>query len=97
MAWVGGLVAVGAAGGVAAGYLGLVTGALPLDLGVGRRTRALGPHSVDIAAPRETVFEVIAQPYLGRATRDAGEGGCAGTGQRPWCSPLTTPPSRAGG
>ncbi|MGW3731052.1 SRPBCC family protein [Streptomyces sp. NPDC000851] len=69
MAWVGGLVAVGAAGGVAAGYLGLVTGALPLDLGVGRRIRSLGPHSVDIAAPRETVFEVIAQPYLGRATR----------------------------
>ncbi|MEV1084104.1 SRPBCC family protein [Streptomyces sp. NPDC050211] len=70
MTWVvGGLVAVGVAGAAAAGYLGLVTGALPLDLGAGRRTRPLGPRSVDSAAPRETVFEVIAQPYLGRATR----------------------------
>ncbi|MDO0939034.1 SRPBCC family protein [Streptomyces sp. DG2A-72] len=72
MAWFGRLAVVAVAGGggaVAAGYLGLVTGALPLDLGVGRRTRPLGPQTVDIAAPRETVFEVIAQPYLGRATR----------------------------
>jgi hypothetical protein len=53
----------------AAGYLGLVTGAVPLDLGVGRRTRPLGPRQVDIAAPREVVFEVVAQPYLGRPTR----------------------------
>ncbi|MFE7276090.1 SRPBCC family protein [Streptomyces sp. NPDC057623] len=63
------MVARAAAGGAAAGYLGLVSGALPLDLGVGRRTRPLGPQTVDIAAPRETVFEVIAQPYLGRPTR----------------------------
>lgn len=63
-AWIAG------AGGVAAGaWLGLVTGALPVNVGVGRRTRALGPQVVDIAAPREAVFEVIAQPYLGRATR----------------------------
>ncbi|APU43433.1 SRPBCC family protein [Streptomyces sp. TN58] len=69
MAWAGRLMAVGAMGGAAAGYVGLVTGAVPLDLGVGRRTRPLGPQHVVIAAPRETVFEVIAQPYLGRATR----------------------------
>ncbi|WP_328876135.1 SRPBCC family protein [Streptomyces sp. NBC_00287] len=70
MVRIGALAAVTAVGtGVAAGYLGLVTGAVPLDLGVGRRTRPLGPRSVDIAAPRETVFDVIAQPYLGRATR----------------------------
>ncbi|MFG3037215.1 SRPBCC family protein [Streptomyces sp. NPDC048330] len=70
MAWIGALGAVSAAGvGAAAGYLGLVTGALPLDVGVGRRTRPLGPQTVDIAAPREVVFDVIAQPYLGRATR----------------------------
>ncbi|MCX4581532.1 SRPBCC family protein [Streptomyces sp. NBC_01481] len=69
MAWVGGLVVVGVAGGAVAGYVGLVTGALPLDVGIGRRTRPLGPQTVDIAAPREVVFEVIAQPYLGRATR----------------------------
>ncbi|WP_405577341.1 SRPBCC family protein [Streptomyces sp. NBC_01092] len=70
MTWVGRLMVVGAvAGGAAAGYLGLVCGALPLDLGVGRRTRPLGPQTVDIVAPRETVFQVIAQPYLGRTTR----------------------------
>ncbi|QNA76223.1 SRPBCC family protein [Streptomyces sp. So13.3] len=62
------LVAV-AGGSVAAGYAGLVTGALPLDLGVGRRTRSLGPQVIDISAPRDVVFDVIAQPYLGRTTR----------------------------
>jgi hypothetical protein len=69
MAWLGRL-AMMAAGGVAvAGYVGLVTGALPLDVGVGRRTRPLGPHVLGIEAPRDVVFDVIAQPYLGRATR----------------------------
>jgi hypothetical protein len=56
----------GAAG--LAGYLGLVTGAAPLDLRVGRRSRPLGPRRLDIAALREVVFDVIAQPYLGRPT-----------------------------
>ncbi|WP_432196582.1 hypothetical protein [Streptomyces sp. bgisy027] len=61
MAWIGALGAVTVAGvGAAAGFVGLVTGALPLDVGVGRRTRPLGPQSVDIAAPREVVFDVIA-------------------------------------
>lgn len=32
-------------------------------------TRPLGPQVVDIQAPRDVVFDVIAQPYLGRATR----------------------------
>ncbi len=62
-----------AGGGVAAAdvgaYLGLVTGAMPLDLGVGRRTRPLGPLTVDVEAPREVVFEVIAAPYAERAPR----------------------------
>jgi Polyketide cyclase / dehydrase and lipid transport len=62
------LVATAAAAG-AAGYLALVTGRLTLDLGVGRRVRPLGPQTIDIAAPRDLVFDVIAQPYLGRATR----------------------------
>jgi Polyketide cyclase / dehydrase and lipid transport. len=53
----------------AAGYLGLVTGAVPIDLGVGRRFQPLGPDTRAISAPREIVFDVIAQPYLGRATR----------------------------
>ena len=57
------------AGVAAAGYVGLVTGACPLDLGVGRRVRPLGPQVVEMAAPREVVFDVIAEPYLGRAPR----------------------------
>ncbi|MGW7363534.1 SRPBCC family protein [Streptomyces sp. NPDC054841] len=59
----------GAAAVIGGGYAGLISGALPIDLGVGRRVRPLGPQTVDIAAPRDVVFDVIAQPYLGRATR----------------------------
>ncbi|AXK37201.1 SRPBCC family protein [Streptomyces armeniacus] len=59
----------GAGGALTAAYLGLVTGAVPVDVGVGRRTRPLGPQTVDIAAPRETVFDVVARPYLGRTPR----------------------------
>ncbi len=58
-----------AAGVTAAGYVGLVTGACPLDLGIGRRVRPLGPQLVEVAAPREAVFDLIAEPYLGRAPR----------------------------
>ena len=61
-----------AAGGVLAGvatYLGLVTGAAPLDLGIGRRTRPLGPLEIQIAAPRETVFDAITAPYGERVPR----------------------------
>jgi hypothetical protein len=58
-----------AAGATAAGYVGLVTGACPLDLGIGRRTRPLGPQHLEVAAPREAVFDLIAEPYLGRAPR----------------------------
>jgi len=58
-----------ATGGAAAVYVGLVSGALHLDLGVGRTPRPLGPQVVHIAAPREVVFDIVAQPYLGRATR----------------------------
>src|SRR5918992_1577110 len=53
----------------AAGYVGLVTGACPLDLGLGRRVRPLGPQQLEMAAPRELVFDVIAEPYLGRTPR----------------------------
>jgi hypothetical protein len=53
----------------AAGYVGLVTGACPIDLGIGRRVRPLGPQLVDMAAPREVVFDIIAEPYQGRAPR----------------------------
>ncbi|HVE99306.1 MAG TPA: SRPBCC family protein [Mycobacteriales bacterium] len=62
-------IATGGAAVVSAGYLGLVSGAVPIDLGIGRRTRSLGPLSVDIDAERHVVMDVIAEPYLGRATR----------------------------
>lgn len=50
----------------AAVYLGLVSGAMPLDIGIGRRTRSLGPLEVQIAAPRARVFDMIAAPYSER-------------------------------
>ncbi len=53
----------------AGGYVLVVRGALTLDLGIGRRVRALGPMSLTIAAPPQTVFDVIAAPYLGRTPR----------------------------
>jgi len=55
------------------GYLGLVTGTVPIDIGVGRRIRPLGPQIVKMAAPQELVFDLIAQPYLGRPTRSIAE------------------------
>ena len=51
------------------GYVLLVRGAITLDLGIGRRVRPLGPIARTIAAPPETVFDVIAAPYLGRTPR----------------------------
>jgi hypothetical protein len=47
-------------------YALLIRGALTLDLGIGRRVRPLGPIELTIDAPRETVFDVIAGPYLER-------------------------------
>ena len=60
------LAAGGAAGLV---YYLVVTGRLTVDTGWGRRVRALGPFSVEVAAPAGTVFNVIAGPYLGRTPR----------------------------
>jgi hypothetical protein len=64
-------VIVGATGAsvVAAGYVGLVTGRLTVDLGVGRRTRRLGPVTVDIRAPRAVVYDMAAAPYSERRPR----------------------------
>ena len=45
-------------------YRLMIQGALTLDTGIGRRTRPLGPIHLDIAAPPETVFGIIAAPYL---------------------------------
>jgi hypothetical protein len=47
----------------------IVRGEMTLDTGVGRRERGLGPLVVDVAADRETVFDVIAAPYLGKTPR----------------------------
>jgi hypothetical protein len=64
LGWTAALAAAGAAG-----YAAVVTGRLTVDLGIGRRVRPLGPLVLDIAAPRDLVFDVIAQPYVGRATK----------------------------
>ncbi len=63
--------AAAVAGGL--GYRLVVSGALTLDTGVGRTLRPLGPLAVTIAAPRQTVFDVIALPYLGRTPRAMAE------------------------
>lgn len=57
--------AIGLAGGLtAAGYVGLSTGVLTVDLNVGRRARPLGPLTVDIGAARAEVFDILTRPYL---------------------------------
>lgn len=54
--------------GCAAFLLG-VQGRLTIDLDIGRTWRRLGPLEQDIAAPVETVFDVVAAPYLGRTPK----------------------------
>jgi hypothetical protein len=54
---------------LAAGAALVARAGLTLDIGVGRRLRPLGPIALDIAAPPELVFDVIASPYLGRTPR----------------------------
>ena len=54
---------------LAAGAALVARAGLTLDIGIGRRLRPLGPISLDIAAPPEVVFDVIAAPYLGRTPR----------------------------
>jgi hypothetical protein len=52
-------------GGLAlAAYLLTVTGALTLDTGLGRRLRPLGPLRLEVAAPRELLWDNLASPYL---------------------------------
>ena len=62
-------VATAAAAAAGVSYRLLVSGALTVDTGWGRTLRPLGPFSVDVAAPPELVFDVIAAPYLGRTPR----------------------------
>jgi hypothetical protein len=56
-------------GALAALWALVVKGAVSLDLGLGRRFRPLGPLRLRIDASRETVFDVVAAPYLGRTPR----------------------------
>jgi Polyketide cyclase / dehydrase and lipid transport len=61
-----GCVALGGLGGSA---LLVMRGALTIDIGLGRRTRELGPIQVEILAEPDVVFDVVAAPYLGRTPR----------------------------
>jgi hypothetical protein len=54
---------------LAAGAALVARAGLTLDIGIGRRIRPLGPITLDIEAPPEVVFDVIAAPYLGRTPR----------------------------
>jgi hypothetical protein len=65
--------AAAALGAVAGLWALLVRGSLGLDVGVGRRLRPLGPLTVPIGAARETVFDVISAPYLGRTPKALGD------------------------
>jgi hypothetical protein len=47
-------------------YRLLASGALTLDLDVGRRQQPLGPLLQLIRSPQEVVFDLIAGPYLGK-------------------------------
>jgi hypothetical protein len=53
-------------------YRSVASGAITIDLGLGRHVRPLGPVTWTIAAPRETVFDVISGPYLERTPRALG-------------------------
>jgi hypothetical protein len=55
------------------GYRLLARGALTIDTGAGRRFQELGPLRWQIAAPRATVFDLIAAPYLGPTPRALGD------------------------
>lgn len=54
-------------------YRLVVDGSLTLDTGWGREVRPLEAMSVDIAAPREVAFGVVAEPYLGPTTHAMAE------------------------
>jgi hypothetical protein len=74
--------ATAAAGMAAAGYAGLVTGACPLDLGIGRRAGPLGPSSCGWPPPRGRLRphrRTLPGPDPTRAGRQAPR---AGTRQR---------------
>jgi hypothetical protein len=54
------------------GFLLLAMGRLNLDLGWGRSLHQLGPIEIKIAAPRDLVFKVLREPYLGHNPKSSG-------------------------
>ena len=54
-------------------YKGTIEGKLTLDLNLGRRIQPLVCEPVDIAAPREVVFDVLTAPYAARQARAMAE------------------------
>lgn len=58
--------ALGAVGFGALAYVGTATGALSVDVNVGRPRRALDPLRQEIAVAPEVVFDVIGEPYLAK-------------------------------
>jgi Polyketide cyclase / dehydrase and lipid transport len=67
-----GVLAVLLVGGLVGGFLLLAMGRLHLELGWGRSFHDLGPIEVQISAPRDLVFAMISEPYLGHTPRHAG-------------------------
>jgi uncharacterized protein YndB with AHSA1/START domain len=57
---------------MAVGFLLLAMGRLHLDLGWGRSFHELGPIEVRIEAPRDLVFQMISEPYLGHNAKRSG-------------------------
>ncbi|MEP6761050.1 MAG: SRPBCC family protein [Sporichthyaceae bacterium] len=57
----------------ATGYALTVQGKLTLDTGVGRRFRPLSCPPVEVAAPRDVVFDVLTAPYAVRQSRAMAE------------------------
>lgn len=58
--------------GAAASFLLLAMGRLNLDLGWGRSMHELGPIEIRIEAPREMVFEMLREPYMGHTPKYSG-------------------------
>jgi hypothetical protein len=91
-----GYAAVGA-GVAAAGYVGLVTGACPLDLGLGRRVRPLGPSWWRWPPPASWSSTSSPSPtWVGPRGRWPPSSGCWNAAAT-WCWRLTSPPGWAAG
>lgn len=58
-----------AAAGIVGAWRLVATGAVTVDVGIGRSLRPLGPVTWRIVAPPEVVCDVVAEPYLRRTPR----------------------------